>query len=169
MSGVLHLNPGKPYHIGMKKLSFFIIAGVFAITGIVAFFMKGPSHKAYYKEAPDKDLSSQRGIASDVNTTSQPASLSIRYPADATGNLNITEAQISAMEQSLGTLQKDVSLFKDTAGWVVRFHQPSKVMSDLGVQDNDLISFHQLDGIRSQPALQDLVKRLEAVLSQLQK
>ncbi|WP_413291441.1 hypothetical protein [Bdellovibrio sp. HCB337] len=153
----------------MRQFSLLIIGGIFTITGIYAFFMKRYSATSYYQEVPAKILGSQRGIASDANTSSVPAPLSIRPPADAAGNLNITEEQIQAMEKSLGTLQKDVSVFKDTAGWVVRFHQPSKLMSDLGVQDNDLISFHQLQSIKSQPALQDLVARLEAVLGHLQK
>lgn len=152
----------------MTKLSFLLVASAFAISGIFAVLTKQTPTRISRQEVPERPT--LRGPASpDINTSSQPAALSVRPSTEASAGLNVTEAQIHLMEQNLSDLQQDVSLFKDTHGWVVRFHHPSRVMAALGVKDNDVISFKQLQRIKSEPALESLVHRLEVILSHLQK
>jgi len=152
----------------MKKLSYLIVAGVLALAGVIGLFVKHGTTNVVRQEVPDRPT--QRGPASpDPATSSQPAALSIRPSTDASAGLNLTEDQIQLMEQNISTLQKDVSVFKDTDAWVVRFHHTSAVMSSLGVKDNDQISFKQLEDMKNEPALEALTKRLENILLQLQK
>jgi hypothetical protein len=152
----------------MKKLSYFIVAGVLTLAGVVGVLVKRSTTNVVRQEVPDRPT--QRGPASpDPATSSQPAALSIRPSSDVGSNLNLTEEQIQTMEQDIATLQKDVSVFKDSEAWVVRFHHTSAVMSSLGVKDGDQISFKQLDEMKQEAALEGLTRRLENILLQLQK
>jgi hypothetical protein len=152
----------------MKKLSYLIVAGVLALAGVLSFFLKHNTTTVVRQEVPDRP--NQRGPASpDPATSSQPAALSIRPSTDAGSSLNLTEEQIQLMEQNIGSLQSDVSVFKDSEAWVVRFHHTNSVMSALGVKDGDQISFRQLEEMKNEPALEGLTRRLESILLQLQK
>jgi hypothetical protein len=151
----------------MKKLSYILVASAFAISGVFAVLSKQTPSRVSRSEVPER---SPRGPASSEDpSTSQPAPLSIRPSPEATAGLKITESQIRMMEDNLSELQQDVSLFKDSQGWIVRFHQPSGVMASLGVKDNELISFKLIQDMKNEPALTALVGRLEIIFAQLQK
>lgn len=77
--------------------------------------------------------------------------------------------QISEMEQNLNDLQKDVSLFKDRRGWIVRFHVENNLLSQTGLKDNDLITFKQLQKLKEDPNKADLMTRLEVVMGTIQR
>lgn len=152
-------------------MSFLIVAGAIAFAGIVGVLTNSGSTPSSIakKEVPDRPSRRSPASNQEEGSSSQPSALSIRPTANVLKGLNITESQIQKMEAYLPELQKDVSLFKDTQGWVVRFHHSSKIMSGLGVKDGDLISFKHLQDMKNEPALKALVGRLESVLSQLQK
>ena len=80
-----------------------------------------------------------------------------------------SEESVENMEQNIATLQKDVSVIKDQDGWVVRFHSTNNLLSQLGISDNDLIRFNQLDEMRLNPETQDLANRMESVLGNLER
>lgn len=80
-----------------------------------------------------------------------------------------SEETVENMEQNIATLQKDVSVIKEQDGWVVRFHSTHNLLSQLGISDNDLIRFNQLDEMRLNPDTQDLANRMESVLANLER
>lgn len=84
-------------------------------------------------------------------------------------NLNVTEEQIAEMEENLSDLQKEVSFYKDNAGWIVRFHSQDNLLSHLGIKDNDLIRFGQIERLKQDPTKTELISRLEAVIETLQR
>ncbi|WP_413612162.1 hypothetical protein [Bdellovibrio sp. HCB-110] len=84
-------------------------------------------------------------------------------------NLDISEEQIVEMEQHLGDLQKDVSLFRDNKGWIVRFHTQNNLLSKTGLKDNDLIRFGQIERLKEDPNNTELISRLEAIIMSLQR
>jgi hypothetical protein len=152
----------------MMKLFFFFVVGALAISGAIAVLTRQTPTSTTRQEVPERP--SLRVPASVLaGSSSQVSALSVRPTTGTTGGLNITEAQIRLMEENLRDLQQDISLFKDTEGWVVRFHHTSSIMTALGVKDSDLISFKQLQEVKKQPALESLVRRLEIIFAHLQK
>jgi hypothetical protein len=83
-------------------------------------------------------------------------------------NIDISEQQITRMEEELPELQKDVSLYRDNKGWTVRFHRQDNLLSLTGINDNDLIRFEQIAQIKKDPAKTELISRLENIMLQLQ-
>lgn len=84
-------------------------------------------------------------------------------------NFIFNEETLETMEQNIVTLQKEVSVIKDRDGWILRFHSPDNLLSHIGLSDNDLIRFHQLDEMRLNPDTQDLAMRMESVLANLER
>lgn len=84
-------------------------------------------------------------------------------------NFVFNEETLETMEQNIVTLQKEVSVVKDRDGWILRFHSPDNLLSHIGLSDNDLIRFHQLDEMRLNPDTQDLAMRMESVLANLER
>lgn len=84
-------------------------------------------------------------------------------------NLDISEDQVVQMEQHLIDLQKDVSLFRDKTGWIVRFHIQDNLLATTGIRDNDLIRFGHIEKLKEDPNRADLITRLEAVMMSLQR
>lgn len=84
-------------------------------------------------------------------------------------NLDISEEQITEMEQHFSDLQKDVSLFRDNNGWVVRFHNENNLLSSVGIKDNDFIRFGQIQQLKEDQSKAELISRLEAVMVNLQR
>lgn len=84
-------------------------------------------------------------------------------------NIDISEQQISRMEQELPELQKDVSLYRDNKGWTVRFHRQDNLLSLTGINDNDLIRFEQIESIKKDPTKTALISRLENIMVHLQR
>lgn len=84
-------------------------------------------------------------------------------------NFVFNEETLETMEQNIVTLQKEVSVIKDRDGWILRFHSPDNLLSHIGLSDNDLIRFHQLDEMRLNPDTQDLALRMESVLANLER
>lgn len=83
--------------------------------------------------------------------------------------LNISEARVEALEQNFSELQRDISLFKDDRGWTVRFHRNTNLLSSMGIQDNDLISFELFQQLKKDPSKGNLVSRLEIIFSNLER
>lgn len=83
--------------------------------------------------------------------------------------LDISDEQISTLEENLPELQKDVSLYRENEGWSVRFHQPTNILSNMGLKDSDLIRFSSLQEMKQDPSKQELISRLEQVLHQLER
>lgn len=84
-------------------------------------------------------------------------------------NLNISEEQVSNLEENFADLQKDVSVYRDQQGWVVRFHHNSNPLADMGLQDNDMIRFSQFHEDTQDPDRDRLYSRLEQVLIDLER
>lgn len=84
-------------------------------------------------------------------------------------NFQISEAQIDAMEAQLPELQKEVSLFREQNGWLVRLHGHENLFAAIGVEDNDFIRFTQFDDMKKNPATEHLASRLEDILSNLER
>ena len=84
-------------------------------------------------------------------------------------NFDVSQEQVEAMEHAIPELQKDVSLFRDSKGWVVRFHSQPNLLSDIGLKDNDLIRFSQIQKLKRDPEQAELISRLESVLNSLQR
>lgn len=84
-------------------------------------------------------------------------------------DLDISEEQITEMEQHFSDLQKDVSLFRDSNGWVVRFHNKNNLLSSVGIKDNDFIRFGQIQKLKEDHSKGELISRLEAVMVNLQR
>lgn len=84
-------------------------------------------------------------------------------------NIDISEEQVVTMEQNLNELQKDVSLFRDEKGWVVRFHSRDNLLSQMGFHDNDLIRFGHFEKLKEDPSRSELITRLESVMMNLQR
>lgn len=80
-----------------------------------------------------------------------------------------SEETVENMEQNIAALQKDVSVVKDREGWIVRFHSTNNLLSQVGISDNDMIRFNQLDEMRLNPDTQDLANRMESVLANLER
>lgn len=83
-------------------------------------------------------------------------------------DLTLSDLQVENMEQSLGDLQKDVSLFRYKKGWLVRFHSSGNLLSEIGVHDNDFIRFSQFEEMKKDRSKEKLVSRLEDVLTNLE-
>ncbi len=71
------------------------------------------------------------------------------------------------MEENLSDLQKEVSLFRDNTGWIVCFHSQNNLLSRIGIKDNDLIRFGQIEKLKQDPNKTALISRLEAVIETL--
>lgn len=84
-------------------------------------------------------------------------------------SLELSSEQVATLEANLRDLQKDVSLYREQAGWSVRFHHPTNIMSMFGFKDSDLIRFSSLQAMKQDPSKQELISRLEQVLSQLER
>ncbi|MFM6927083.1 MAG: hypothetical protein ACKOX6_01390 [Bdellovibrio sp.] len=84
-------------------------------------------------------------------------------------NFLFNEQTLETMEENIVTLQKEVSVIKDREGWVIRFHSADNLMSHIGLSDNDMIRFNQLDEMRLNPDTQDLAMRMESVLANLER
>lgn len=84
-------------------------------------------------------------------------------------NIDISEKQIARMEEELPELQKDVSLFRDDKGWIVRYNRQENLLSLTGINDNDFIRFEQIERIKKDPSKRELISRLENIMLQLQR
>lgn len=84
-------------------------------------------------------------------------------------NIDLSEEQVTEMEMHLPELQKDVSLFRDNEGWIVRFHTQGNILSNVGIKDNDLIRFGQIQELKKDPEKVELISRLEAIFHNLQR
>jgi len=153
----------------MNKFLIPFLALALAIPGIIAVLIPPPPARVAKKEVPDRPTHRRPASSSELGSSSQPAALSVRPAGDILGGLNLTEEQILLMEKNFQALQKDVSVFKDTQAWVIRFNHPSPLMSRLGVKDGDKISFRQIQLMKQEPGLANLSSRLEMLLAHLQK
>ena len=84
-------------------------------------------------------------------------------------NFEVSEPEVHQMEANLDTLQKEVSLFREERGWVVKFYSSQNALADTGVRDGDLIRFNHLDTMKRNPETAELAQRLEDVLLSLQR
>ena len=89
--------------------------------------------------------------------------------APAVLNLDVSEAQVSQMELNIDELQRDVSLFREQRGWVVRFHRKENLLAKIGVQDNDFIREGHFERLKQISDRAELMTRLEAIMNQLQR
>jgi hypothetical protein len=84
-------------------------------------------------------------------------------------NIEFSDEQVSTMEQNIDELQKDVSFYRDTQGWIVHFNSQENPMAFAGLKDGDFIRFQQLNELKKDPSKEPLVSRLEGVMQQLQR
>lgn len=181
----------------MKKTIFLFGMGVIVGVCITSFFKR--EAKVHLSEAPAAEQTSKeqlnismehRTAAKEVNIP-KGSKVSSSAPAEmikAKGELPpepqqevapderpqtidfaLSEDQIDNMEQSLGDLQKDISLFRYKKGWLVRFHSATNLLSEIGVHDNDFIRFSQFESLKKNPQQEKLVSRLENILSSLER
>ena len=170
----------------MKKFSLGLIVGVCIGFGLSAIFKPDtkitdtpeisqdeiekpsiPSKELYADKAGAKKSNLVLQVSSAQDTPMDPKP---EDPTVVANNLNIdiSEQQISRMEQELPELQKDVSLYRDNKGWTVRFHRQDNLLSLAGINDNDLIRFEQIENIKKDPSKAELISRLENIMLQLQ-
>lgn len=171
----------------MKKFSLGLIVGVCIGFGLSAIFKPDTkindtpeiSQDEIEKPSiPNKELYADKAGAKKSNLVLQVSSAQDTAmdskPEDPTVvantlNIDISEQQISRMEQELPELQKDVSLYRDNKGWTVRFHRQDNLLSLTGINDNDLIRFEQIESIKKDPTKTALISRLEHIMEQLQR
>lgn len=136
-----------------------------------------PTEKVPKPEAPVRNVKEDNEVkpAIEANTAqvsnSVPAALEEPEAEDLPKQIDLTLSpfQVENMEQDLGALQKDVSLFRYKKGWLVRFHTRENLLSEIGVRDSDFIRFSQFEQMKNDVTKKDLVSRLESVLVQLEK
>ncbi len=105
---------------------------------------------------PNENISTQ-AIANENNHESQIL------------NIDITNEQIENIEQNISDLQKDVKIFKDSKGWVVKFYRNENLISSLGINDNDIIRFDQLNRLKADPSKEHQISQLESIFYQLER
>jgi hypothetical protein len=82
---------------------------------------------------------------------------------------DVSEFQLQRMEADLEALQKDVSLSRLEKGWQVKFRDDKNLLAEMGLRDGDLIQFSHLESMRRNPETTDLARRLEYVLTFLER
>ncbi len=90
-------------------------------------------------------------------------------PSSQMLTINISENELDTIERNISDLQKDVSLFKDSKGWKVRFYRDPNLIASLGINDNDIINFEQFNKLKTDPEKEPLINRLESVFSELER
>lgn len=170
----------------MNKIAIFIIGVVcgFALFRLSVDRPKVETALESHSESEDTKASSQHSdsdklpvirrselTTAPIPVASQPSQEESREVPDPPHPVNFifNEETLETMEQNIVTLQKEVSVIKDRDGWVVRFHSPDNLMSHIGLSDNDMIRFNQLDEMRLNPDTQDLAMRMESVLANLER
>ena len=110
----------------------------------------------------EKPVESSPRIAAEMQVEEQEAPPKVL-------SLDVSEMQIAQMEQQIEELQRDVSLYRERNGWVVRFHRKNNTLARIGVQENDLIRDGHFDSLKQVPGKAELMARLEAVINHLQR
>jgi hypothetical protein len=82
---------------------------------------------------------------------------------------DISEDEVEILEQNIPELQDQVTLYRENDGWHVRFKDPSNLLADFGILDNDVIRFSQIEEMKKDPSMERLTGRLEDVLHSLER
>lgn len=84
-------------------------------------------------------------------------------------NFEVSEPEVYQMETRLDSLQREVSLFREDRGWVVKFYSSQNALADTGIRDGDLIRFSHLESMKANPETAELARRLEDILQSLER
>ncbi|MGE5084684.1 MAG: hypothetical protein ACM3MG_00175 [Bacillota bacterium] len=171
----------------MNKLVIFIIGVVcgFALSRVSADRPILETALENRSEAEEPNVTSEHSASAKIpvihhsdSTTVAPLAVAPQTPLEDSRekpkpphpiNFVFNEETLETMEQNIVILQKEVSVIKDRDGWVVHFHSPDNLLSQIGLSDNDMIRFNQLDEMRLNPDTQDLAMRMESVLANLER
>lgn len=166
----------------MKKILFGILIGVAIAFLFLSTKNPGPIKPAQVNQDPVEShpaapqpeiLPVDKKAEAPAIPTSSTLAQAKSNPSEPTPaqllNLDISEAQIAEIEENLSDLQKEVSFFRDNSGWIVRFHTESNLLSQIGMKDNDLIRFGQIEKLKEDPSKTALISRLEAVIETLRR
>lgn len=172
----------------MKKFSAGLIVGVCLGFGLASVFKPDPKDPVIPEIAQEdliqtelpklelktdaKGTKNRRDLVLEVSSSQEtPESPRQEDPTEVANvlNIDISEKQISRMEQELPELQKDVYLFRDNKGWIVRYNRQENLLSLTGINDNDFIRFEQIERIKKDPSKKELISRLENIMVQLQR